>query len=153
MHKLAFLLLFSTTVAFGQSKSIRDFRSDFKENSNVFLYSSTLKMLNPENNPGFTDLVSGIDEIRVLNYDRTARRFEADDLARLKNDLADEGYETLMQFNEKGAGIDLMGRQRRGKNIGMVAIVENEENMVLIDIIGYIDLAEFMELWQKIDAL
>lgn len=153
MHKLTLVLLFFTTVAMGQSKSISDFRSDFKESSNVFLYSSTLRMLNPENNPDFADLVSGIEEIRILNYDRTAPRFGREDLTKLRADLEDEGYEILMKVSEKENGIDLMGRQKRGRNIGMVAIVENEQAIVLIDIVGSLDMEKFMQLWQKIDAL
>jgi len=57
------LLVFCTGTLFAQSKSITRFRSDFKENTNMFFYSSTLKMLNTDNNPELADILKGIEEI------------------------------------------------------------------------------------------
>ena len=88
MHKISLLFLMILPVSvFGQSKSITNFRSDFKENSNMFFYSSTLKMLNTENNPEFADILKDIEEIRVLNYTKSAQKFDRDDISGLKSAL------------------------------------------------------------------
>jgi hypothetical protein len=152
MRKLFFLLLLYTPVIFSQSKSIDRFRSAYKENSNVFFYSSTLKMLNTENNPEFANLLRDIEEIRVLNYNKADQKFSEDDVAILKSNLQGESYNSLMMMREKGNSIDLYSKERRGKTTGIVAVVENDQTLTLIDLIGSIDVKKFMELKQRLDS-
>jgi hypothetical protein len=147
-----FLFIFITATLLGQSKSISHFRSDFKENTNMFFYSSTLKMLNTDNNPELADIFKGIEEIRVLNYTKAEQKFNDEDIAGLKNSLKEEEYNTILMINEKGNLINLYSREKRGKTIGFVAVVENRESLVLIDLIGAIDVKKFMELKQKLDT-
>lgn len=152
MYKLLLvLLLFCNQVIYCQSKSITHFRSDYKENGNVFFYSSTLKMLNPENNPELADILKDIDEIRVLNYNKPEQNFNIDDVVKLKQDLKDEGYDNLMMIRDKGSGIDLFKREKRGKTVGFVAVIENDDTLVLIDLSGNINMDKFMELKKKLD--
>jgi len=147
-----FLFIFLITPLFGQSKSITRFRSDFKENTNMFFYSSTLKMLNTDNNPELADILNGIDEIRVLNYNKADQKFNGEDITGLKNSLKKEEFNTIMMINEKGNSINLFSREKHGKTVGFVAVVENRETLVLIDLIGTIDVKKFMELKQKLDT-
>jgi len=56
-----------------------------------------------------------------------------------------------MAVNEKGNSINLYSREKRGKTIGFVAVVDNRENLVLIDLVGSIDVKKFMDLKQKLD--
>lgn len=148
---LLFILLLPS-VSFGQSKSITRFRADFKENSNMFFYSSTLKMLNTENNPEFADLLKDIEEIRVLNYDKATVKFSNEDIRGLKTALQDEKFNSIMELQEKGNSIHLYSREKHGKTVGFVAIIDNTENLVLIDLIGSIDVKKFMELKHQLDT-
>lgn len=134
----------------GQSKSISRFRSDFKEDFNVFFYSSTLKMLNKENDPELADILNGIEEIKVLNYNKQNRAFKADDVVALKTDLDKESYKNIMMIRENGNSIQVYNREKKGKTYGFVAIIENTENLILIDLIGSIDIKKFMALQKKI---
>ena len=118
----------------------------------MFFYSSTLKMLNTENNPQLSDLLGEIEEIRILNYDKEKQNFTHDDIVSLKNALKDEEYVNLMMTNEKGNSLNLYSRQKRGKTVGFVALVENKESLILIDLIGNIDVKKFMELKQQLDT-
>lgn len=145
------LLLAVTFGVCGQSKSITRFRSDFKETSNMFFYSSTLKMLNSENIPEMTDILKDIEEIRVFNYSKTSVKFGKDDIAALKKSLADEEYQVVMMINEKGNVVNLYNREKRGRTVGFVAVLENQESLVLVDLIGSIDVKKFMSLKEKID--
>ena len=153
MLKIVFPLLFfySLTLA-GQSKSIDRFRKEFKEDNNVFIYSSTLQMLNSENNPGFADLIKDIEEIRVLNYTRANQKFTADRITTLKTSLKKEEYTELMIINEKDNKINLYSREKRGKTVGFVALVENPETFVVIDVNGNLDIHKFMQLKNKLDT-
>ncbi|MBN1143769.1 MAG: DUF4252 domain-containing protein [Bacteroidales bacterium] len=151
--KYAFmLLLLAVTIGVcGQSKSITRFRSDFKETSNMFFYSSTLKMLNAENSPELADIIKDIEEIRVLNYSKATVSVSTKDIAALKKSLTDEEYQVIMMINEKGNVVNLYNREKKGKTIGFVAVIENHESLVLVDLIGSIDVKKFMALKEKID--
>ena len=149
---LLIYVLLLPSMSFGQSKSITRFRSDFKENSNMFFYSSTLKMLNTENNPEFADLLKDIEEIRVLNYDKATMKISNEDIRGLKTALQDEKFNNIMELQEKGNSIHLYSREKHGKTVGFVAIIDNTENLVLIDLIGSIDVKKFMELKHQLDT-
>ncbi len=149
---LLIYVLLLPSMSFGQSKSITRFRSDFKENSNMFFYSSTLKMLNTENNPEFADLLKDIEEIRVLNYDKATMKISNEDIRGLKTALQDEKFNSIMELQEKGNSIHLYSREKHGKTVGFVAIIDNTENLVLIDLIGSIDVKKFMELKHQLDT-
>ncbi|HLO61236.1 MAG TPA: DUF4252 domain-containing protein [Bacteroidales bacterium] len=148
---ILFVFVLLPAVTFAQSKSVNRFRSDFKENSNLFFYSSTLKMLNSDNNPEFAGILDGIEEIRVLNYTKSAQKFDNNDITSLKNGLQKENYNTIMMINEKGNTVNVYGRDKNGRMAGLVAIVENTESLVVIDLIGSVDIKKFMELKNKLE--
>lgn len=147
-YVLAILLI--PAICLGQSKSISNFRSDFKEDFNVFFYSSTLKMLNKENDPELADILKDIEEIKVLNYNKQNQAFKAGDIAALKTALDKESYKNIMMIRENGNSIQVYNREKKGKTYGFVAIIENPENLILIDLIGSIDIKKFMALQKKI---
>ncbi len=153
MRKILVLLFISVTLqAYSQSKSITSFRSDFKENSNMFFYSSTLKMLNTENNIEFAAILEDIEEIRFLNYQKSAQKFTKDDISALKSKLQGESYNNIMMMNENGNSINIYNREKKGRTTGMVAIIENSQELILIDLIGSIDVRKFLELKNKIQT-
>lgn len=151
LYSIALFLLIAIP-AFSQSKSVTRFRSDFKENSNLFFYSSTLKMLNTENSPELAAILDDIEEIRVLNYQKSTQKFGKNDIAALKSALAEESYNNIMMLNEKGNSVNLYNREKKGRTTGMVAIIENSQDLILIDLIGSIDVKKFMELQKKIES-
>ena len=153
MQKLLFpvLILYSLSIA-GQSKSIDKFRKEYKEDNNVFVYSSTLKMLDTDENPEFADLVKDIEEIRVLNYTIANQRFTADEIKDLKNDLKDEQYKELLILTEQGNKVFLYGKEEKEKTVGFVALVENTETFMIIDVTGGLDFNKFMQLKSKLDT-
>jgi hypothetical protein len=57
-----------------------------------------------------------------------------------------------MELQEKGNSIYLYSREKHGKTVGFVAIIDNTENLVLIDLIGSIDVKKFMELKHQLDT-
>lgn len=153
MHKLLYIFFLAIPLfSFSQSKSVTKFRSDFKENSNMFFYSSTLKMLNPEKNPDIAEIIDDIEEIRVLNYNKADQKFDRADISGLKGELSDENYNSILMINEKGNSVNLYNREKKGKTTGMVAIIENGEQLILIDLIGTIDVNKFLELKEKLQS-
>lgn len=151
-HHLILILLVCTQFVSGQSKSISRFRADHPENTNMFFYSSTLKMLNTDKVPGFAELIKDIEEIRILNYDKEKQHLSSEYIAGLKKALAGEEYNNLMMMNEKGNAINLYSREKHGKTVGFVALVEDKSSLTLIDLVGSIDVNKFMQLKNNLDA-
>jgi hypothetical protein len=149
---LLLLLFMAGHVLCGQSKSISHFREDHKENSNMFFYKSTLKMLNTENSSELSDLLKDIEQIRVLNYDLGKQPLSRDVIAGLKKAIRDEKYNNLLMMNDKDNKVELYNCEKRGKTTGFIAIVEKGESLILIDLAGSIDVKKFMELKQKLDV-
>ncbi len=118
----------------------------------MFFYSSTLKMLNTDNNPEFAELLDGIEEIRVLNYTKAQQKFNREDVSGLKAALEKESYNNMLMINDKGNNIQVYGREKKGATVGIVALVENTESLIIIDLIGVLDVKKFLELKNKLDA-
>ena len=153
MLKIIFpLLIFYSLSVAGQSRSVDRFRKAYPEDNNLFLYSSTLQMINTENHPEFAGMAKDIDEIRVLNYNKAGSKFTATEIAGLKGGLKEEDYSELLVISEKDNKIYLYGREKKGKTIGFVALVENTETFVIVDVDGNIDIAKFMQLKNKLDT-
>jgi hypothetical protein len=109
-------------------------------------------MLNAENNPEIAEILDEIEEIRVLNYNRADQKFGKNDIAALKADLVKETFNSILMINEKGNSVNIYNREKKGKTTGLVAIVENTESLVLIDLIGNIDVNKFLELKKKLET-
>lgn len=153
MKKLLFLLILAVThvIVAAQSKSIERFRKLHKEDQNVFFYSSTMKMLNTENEPEFADLIKDIDKVMVLLYEKEKQKLKAQEITGLKNDLNKEKYVPLMLINENGNTINLYKKDKKEKTIGFAALVDNKDNFVIIDVKGSIDFKKFIEFKNRID--
>jgi len=152
MKKIILLPFFFLYVfSFGQSKAIEKFRKKHPENQHIFLYKSTLGMLNNQDQPGFTELVKDIDKIMVLQYEKQKSLFGKDEISVLMKNLKDEGFVEMMIFQEAKNKVNLYAKKKRDRTTGFSAIIESEDNLVLIDIKGSLDFSRFMELKKKID--
>jgi len=153
MRKVFVLFFLAVThlIVAAQSKSIERFRKVHNEDQNVFFYSSTIKMLNTENEPDFADLIKDIDKVMVLLYEKEKQKFNTQEIIQLKNDLEKEKYVPLMLINENGNTINLYKKDRKEKTVGFTALVENKEKLVIIDVMGSIDFKKFIEFKNKID--
>lgn len=148
---ILFYFVLFPLVLLSQSKSIERFRKSYKEDQNLFFYSSTIKMLNTENDSAFEDLIKDVEKIMVLFYDKEKQHFDHNEIADLKNELENEKYVTLLIINEKGSEINLYKRDRKNKTVGFAALIDNTKNLVIIDVKGSIDFRKFMDLKNKID--
>jgi len=153
MKKVLLLVILAVTyvIVAAQSKSIERFRKLHKEDQNVFFYSSTIKMLNAENEPEFADLIKDIDKVMVLLYEKDKQKLKTEEIAGLKNDLHEEKYVPLLLINENGNTINLYKRDKKEKTVGFAALVDNKDNFVIIDVKGSIDFKKFIEFKNKID--
>ncbi len=144
-------LVITQIIVLSQSNSMEKFRKVYPEDQNVFFYSSTLNMLDTDNNHAFKDLAKDIEKIMVLIYKKEKQKISREDIIQLKDNLKKEKYVALMLINENGNNIDLYKRDKKGKTVGFAALIDNKDGLVLIDIKGSIDVSKFMDLKKKID--
>ena len=148
---LIFCLAVINVILSAQSKSIERFRKLYKEDQNVFFYSSTIKMLNTENEPEIAELLKDIDKVMVLIYEWEKQKFDYQKIKQLKSDLQKEKYLPLLIINDESGTIDLYKRDRKERTVGFTALATNKDNLVIIDVKGSIDFRKFMTFKEKID--
>jgi hypothetical protein len=57
-----------------------------------------------------------------------------------------------MMMTEKGSAINLYSREKHGKTVGFVALVEDKGSLTVIDLVGSIDVQKFMQLKNNLDT-
>ena len=142
-------LVITQIIVLSQSNSMEKFRKVYPEDQNVFFYSSTLNMLDTDNNPAFKDLAKDIEKIMVLIYKKEKQKISREDIIQLKDNLKKEKYVALMLINENGNNIDLYKRDKKGKTVGFAALIDNKDGLVLIDIKGSILISIYNTGWTK----
>ncbi|UCH14530.1 MAG: DUF4252 domain-containing protein [Bacteroidales bacterium] len=148
---LIFCLAVIHFIISAQSSSIERFRKLYKEDKNVFFYTSTIKMLNTENEPEIADLLKDIYKIMVLIYEWEKQKFDYREIMQLKKDLQKEKYLPLLIINEDNGSIDLYKKDRKNRTVGFTALATDQDNLVIIDVKGSIDFGKFMKFKEKID--
>ena len=130
-----------------QSRAMKEITEAHDGFTMVFYYS-TLKMWLPDDNAELKELIYDIEKIKVLRLDEDDK-IESEEMARVKEKLAEQNYEELMLI--KGPTRHLMMYIREGKGI---FILGNEGAEVLIlDIIGTIPINKLLTLQNKIETL
>lgn len=143
INKIVFNLIFlSLSVSgFSQSQTVDQIIEKLNTWDVFYLYPSTLRMLNPENNPSYNQLIYDVEKVKILILDQ-----EKHDIPSIYDELIAgldrEHFETLMEMDEqdnayrifgytnpKGEISDFVGIVRTGNDSQLVFEVEGELNM------------------------
>ena len=161
MRKIVVTLLLAlcATAAFGQSKTVEDYRQQYEPDNALFFYKSTLRMFarlatdfanDPDQVPeDLPDLVDGIEKIKYFMYEYSSDQSEQ--FKTIKKGVESEGYESMMSLILKSQGnssLEVFLKEKNEKPIGFVVLVKGEEGMQMMDIDGAIELnkvAKFAE--------
>ena len=170
MNKLLtlFLALCLSTSLAAQSRSVEDFRQDYKPSLKLFFYQSTLKMYSRMQEsmqekfgmaemgdlsqiPQLGEMINGIEKVKFFNYEDWTTEEDLELFAQLEKDVQDEGYESLMTARMDGNQLNVMIKERRDQIQGFVVIIQMEDGFSIIDIEGYPDVNKILELSQFIN--
>lgn len=141
------LTLFLSFTAFAQSKTVSQFTEKHEPSASFYLYPSTLRMINRENNPDYQQLVRHIKKLSFLTYEKGKLNLSKDKVASLKKDLDGEEYEELMSFRDAGNQVYIYAKGEDPE--AYVSLVDNEEALMLFDMQGAPDLPSLMRLVQS----
>lgn len=144
---IATLTLLLSMPVFAQSKTVSQFVKKHEPSASFYLYPSTLRMINRENNPDYERLVRHIEKVSFLTYQKGAKSAETNQVNKLQKQLADEQYQELMSFND--AGNQVYFYARGDKPEAYVSLVDNDESLMLLDMQGAPHLPSLMKLVQS----
>ena len=145
----AFALAFvCSLISLAQSRTVDRFLEEHQPSLKLFLYPSTLRMINVEKHPDFYALVHDIDKLRVLMYNKDKTGFSQQTIRTLSREVEQEDYQELMTFQGDGRNVHLYSLGNDDTPEGVVGLVEMDDTIILTDLEGFIDLPALLKLFQ-----
>lgn len=123
---------------------ITDFVAENKPSRSFYVYQSTIRMLNQQQDPDFNELVKEIDHIIVHYYFSSPPA-----LGSFKNSLFTGNYEPLLEFKRSDENVNLF-LDESGKKEQFLLFIEAEKHIILVELKGKPNLAYFSSI-QQID--
>lgn len=146
-----FFIMFSLFCikGFSQSTTVRSTIDQISRWKVYFLYPSTIRMINVDQNPEFYDLVSDIENIKVIKLNQEEMEKYKINTSDLLKRIKEESFEEVMSLHTNQRKIRVLGNYEHFPNPTMVALVmQDEEGFLLIEIVGEVDLAAAVKLLQ-----
>jgi len=136
MKNILIALIICPTLAFGQSKVMRNLAEEFPEARVIMLYHSTLNMLNIEEDEEYARMIRDIEKIKLLIVDKTTQKYSTTVIDDLKSDLSKYDFEELMTLRSKDYDIGVYINDDDGDIEGFFFIMDEEESLVAVDLVG-----------------
>jgi len=139
----AFVLFVSFSVSVAQSDSFITLRQKFSGQEDVFsfgtngFFARTILWMAGEHE--FTNAVKDIKSIRLITIPKESFKHEGVSVNGFKNVLAKDSFEQLAQVKEDGDDITIYMQSTKLKNNRYMILVEERDEVVAIEISGYID--------------
>lgn len=139
-----FILAFiSFNPAFSQSDSFIALREKFAYHKDVFTFSTSAflggALFRMAGEHEFYDAIKNVKRVGFVIVPREAFRRENVSIAGFKNVIRQDSFYELAQAKESGDIITFYMKSTESKNNRYMILVEEEENIVAIELTGYID--------------
>ena len=131
-----------------QEQPLKDFAEDHKEMKFCF-YPSTLRMINLAHDPGFDEMVSGIDKLLVYTLDSAARADR--NYRQIIDKYKGLGFEELASATGGGLDLYLYGKDRRKEN-EFVGIINQNDKLTAFYMRGEIDFSKIPGIIQTVKS-
>ena len=105
-------------------------------------------MLNMQDSEDFAELVKGIDKMKLLRIDKEKTSFTDAQYKELVSDYRNEDFEELMTLKQKEMKINAYIKEDGGDTEGIVVLLNEASNLVILDIKGSVPLSKIGELAQ-----
>lgn len=134
------LALFSAATVFAQSKATRNLQESVENERSLYLYESTLRALNADNNAELAKLIEGVEKVTVVMINKSEDEKPVSHFKTLVKDLESEGYEEMMTVNgpESRFGWYVVNGNDPES---FVAVMEEAGQFFLFDLQGKLDLS------------
>lgn len=152
LYLIITVLILSNLAAHAQSKTTLAAQDKYSDAMDFFFYNNTLRMLNQKEDPAFDELIKDIEKMKLLIIKKDAETFGADGYKKLVGDYKQESFEEIMTSRVDGKSFDIFIQEKDGKTKAMLVLVNAEESLYILDIVGRIALNKVTSLYQTIDG-
>ena len=129
---------------------MRNLADDFPEARALVFYYSSLNMLNIEDDPGFSEMISDIEKIKVLIIEKEGAEFNKEVVNGIKNDLSSQDFEELMTMKNKDYDIGVYILEDDGDVEGFFFLMDEEDSLIAVDLVGSMPISDVGNLIDKI---
>lgn len=147
---LLFVAVFVYASAFAQSKTTETLHKKYSESLSLFFYNNTLRMLNQNDDEAFDELIKDIEKMKFIMIDK-GTTFSNADYKKLTSGYKGEAFEEIMTSRYQGKNFDVYLKEKSGKTLGMVVLVNDSSSLYVLDIVGSIALDKVTSLYNTID--
>jgi hypothetical protein len=147
---LCSLFVFVSTFAIAQSKTTEILQKKFNDSFSLFFYHNTLRMINQSESKEFDEMIKDIEKMKFLMIDKR-EIFKPVDYQKLKKDYLAETFEEVMTTRYQGRNLDILMKEKSGRTLGMVVLVNDSTSLYVLDIVGRITPDKVATLYRAID--
>jgi len=146
-----FLLLTITLLpllGIGQSKTTESLQEEFKGSLTLFFYNNTLRMINQQEDKEFDEIIRDIEKMKFLAVRKNEWNI---DYKRIVSDYKKERFEEVMTSRHDGKNFDIFLKEKNGKTKAMLVLVNGDDNLFVLDILGSIPMDKVTKLYSVMD--
>lgn len=141
-------LLCLATITRAQSKTTRSLQDRYEGSFSLFFYNNTLRMINQAEDKEFDEIIRDIEKMKLLIVRKKAPGF---DFGRIVQDYKAEAFEEVLTSRHKGKNFDIYVKEKDGKTKAMLVLVNDEDNLFVLDIVGRIAPDKVSRLYAVMD--
>lgn len=139
------VLLFSFN-GFSQSQTVSKLVKTGLHDVHLFFYPSTLRMLNIQKDPGWYELVRGVNHLRLLTFSSDSLLGNVQ--SEMVKSLEGEGFEEVLTYRAAEVKVRLYGKYSGDEMQGLVGLIFQEEENFVVDLDGKVDPMHIYKLSQ-----
>lgn len=146
-----FVLLLSTfnlNVALAQSEATEKLQKRYPDSRAFFFYNNTLRMINQQEDSEFDELIKDIEKMKLLLIKKDNKGF---DYRKLVSEYKSDSFEEIMTSRHEGKSFDIYVKEKNGDTKAMLVLVNDDENLFVLDIVGKIAFDKVTKLYSVID--
>jgi hypothetical protein len=142
---LGLMMAMSFTVP-AQSKTTEAIHKAYGGRS-FFFYHNTLRMLNQKEDPALDLMIKDLEKMKFLMISKDGQKV---DYSKLVSDYKAENFESAMTSRHDGKTFDIFLKGDK-KTEGMLVLINDDNNLLVLDIVGSIALDQVTKLYSTLD--
>jgi hypothetical protein len=113
----------------------------------LFFYNNTLRMLNQNDDAEFDALIKNIEKMKFLMISKKDKTL---DFKKLASDYKAESFDEAMTSRYQGKTFDVYIQEENKKTSAMLVLVNDEDNLYVLDIVGSININNITKFYSKL---
>jgi len=145
MRILILVTVIASLVSCKKKDSITRFSEEHQMEKALYIYPSTLRMVNLKQNPDYNEFIEGLEKARYFSLKNNGENEKL--IEELKADLLDEGYEEAITFRDKNNNAVVYVQDKKTPHVA--AVIEMPEHYNVIDMVGMVNIAKIPALLES----